>query len=727
MPSTVDKVAPLLSSHADAARAKPPEWWIERFIKGLGRVPGAAGRWLDALAKKRVVGPVIRLFSSVVFGIVILACLGLYIALGSGFASLRASLEMTDLQFFDAWPMRILLTLLVLDLTIVTLRRIPLTLFKLGPWIVHIGILTLIGGCVWYFSCKEEGSVRIYLGKSVNVSYDVTERALYAFGVDAGVGGEKFDTEHAAISSLPGLPIYYEHLKQMGTPMDRAVPEALGGLGAAYKDVKVRITGYYPSATMQPVGWRAAVAGETGNGPGIAVQLSDDTRTAPEDWLVGSTPAGRLISGKETPLEMEYLYHPTAERVRELQASFEGQMGLVVRIPALKIERTYSSVKPGETVVVEGSPYTLTVKDVGGMPMASKGYENAFSTALTVDVARKEGDGTTFNFQRMALSRYPERSPDFVMVDGKNVRKQEGVDANIQIGFEDASQPEAWIVEDEGGKLAVIYRDANGKSTTTELDAPGATSRTVAVPVADFPKLKLRVTERAADSVPEFEPVIVPKEERPRGQNAMEAMQFSMVELEVSGGSGSSAWKQKHVIVPFSPYAEIGEPPAGEKPAVVEIPGVGKIGFLLATTQRPLPSTITLANFEPVHYPGAQHAYADYISTLSVKDKAGAQSGVERKLVAQLNAPASDHGLYYFQSAWDGDDNAPVEKRFTVLGVANRPGIHVMEAGAILMIVGIGYAFYVKPILLKKKKESLAAWNARRLAGGAGLSGGLNQ
>ena len=34
----------------------------------------------------------------------------------------------------------------------------------------------------------------------------------------------------------------------------------------------------------------------------------------------------------------------------------------------------------------------------------------------------------------------------------------------------------------------------------------------------------------------------------------------------------------------------------------------------------------------------------------------------------------------------------------SVIGVANRPGIWVMVAGAGLIVLGIGYAFYVKPI-----------------------------
>ena len=143
----------------------------------------------------------------------------------------------------------------------------------------------------------------------------------------------------------------------------------------------------------------------------------------------------------------------------------------------------------------------------------------------------------------------------------------------------------------------------------------------------------------------------------------------------------------------------------------MNISGVGRIGFLLSTLRRELPSDVTLGDFHAVKYPGAETSYENYISTLALKDK---DTGVEHTLTAQLNDPASDHGLYYFQAAWDGDDIAPAARRFSVIGVGNRPGIHIMILGAILMIAGIGYAFYVKPILLNLKKQSVATWAKQR-------------
>jgi hypothetical protein len=168
-----------------------------------------------------------------------------------------------------------------------------------------------------------------------------------------------------------------------------------------------------------------------------------------------------------------------------------------------------------------------------------------------------------------------------------------------------------------------------------------------------------------------------------------------------------------HIYVPFVQFAQIGEPPLGLPPTIIDIPNVGKIGLLLSNTRRELPVSVKLAAFKAVKYPGAVNAYEDYISSLDITDKA---AGTKESLVAQLNEPAASHGLCFFHAFWDGDENAPPEKRFSVLGIGNRPGLTTMTVGVILVIIGIGYAFYIKPMLLNAKKRALAAWNAARLA-----------
>ncbi|MEI8196972.1 MAG: hypothetical protein WCI73_13815, partial [Phycisphaerae bacterium] len=155
------------------------------MIAWIGRGPAALGRLLNRLARgPQPVRGLVGFFSSIWLGLLWLALTAAYIAIGSGFAGIRAAMEMTDLAFFDAWPMVVLMFLLATTLSVVTLRRIPLTLFKLGVWTVHIGILTMLAGCFVYFSQKQEGSVRIFLNQTVGEYYDATDRALYLRRMD---------------------------------------------------------------------------------------------------------------------------------------------------------------------------------------------------------------------------------------------------------------------------------------------------------------------------------------------------------------------------------------------------------------------------------------------------------------------------------------------------------------------------------------------------------------
>jgi hypothetical protein len=64
-----------------------------------------------------------------------------------------------------------------------------------------------------------------------------------------------------------------------------------------------------------------------------------------------------------------------------------------------------------------------------------------------------------------------------------------------------------------------------------------------------------------------------------------------------------------------------------------------------------------------------------------------------------------DESWLLFQSQWDPEDQA-----FTVLGVANRPGILTMTVGCVMITLGLIWAFYVKPVIINRRKaQALAA------------------
>jgi hypothetical protein len=683
------------------APAAPPQWAIERFINRIGVVPAALKRILDRLAKVPGLNVFFAIFSSVWFGIAMLFLIGVYVGIGSGFASLRAKYEMTDMEFFNAWPMRVLVACLALDLTIVTLRRIPLTLFKLGVWTVHVGILTLLAGSVIYFSQKHEGSVRIFLNQTAGDSYDVTERALYTYAIKPDGTPDKAS---AVMTPLPGLPIYHEHFEKAGNGLNMPVAgSALGNLNPALTDASLKVVSYFPYAYLenewQPASANDPAAAKTGH---HAVFLSFSAAGAGADgkWFVSNTAKNRLYDIPQMPFSIEYVRHPAPEKLADITAEFTGPLGLTVRTKG--VTKTLA-VEEGRPIAVEGTPYTLTPRGQTPMPILSKGYEGTFSNILRVHVARKDSPEKTAIFERNVVARYPEISPDFIEEKGQQKRIQERVDNDIQISFHDAQRDEFWLVEnnttDPAKKFEIYHRKAGGG----KVDRHPVKIRTPVTASIGRTQMHLNVLEETDRAVEVARPQIVPPQQRDRGQTAMDAMQMSIVELSFTKGD----IRDRRFFVPFVQFAQIGTPPMGRQPTIINVPGAGQVGFLLSTTKRSLPTEIKLLDFQAIKYPGAANSYRDYVSTLEFTDKA---SGQKETRIARLNEPAESQGLYYFQNSWDGDLQPGV--RFSVLGVGNRPGTDTMLIGSILIMVGIGYAFYVKPILINKKKKFLASWNA---------------
>src|SRR5688572_21674526 len=113
-----------------------------------------------------------RTLSSVIFGIGLMVLIALYVAIGSGLTGVRAYFEMNDLQFFNAWPLKVLMVLLVANLITVTFTRIPFTPPRYGVWCVHAGIITLIYGMALYYHNKTEGLALVPVKRSADRYYD---------------------------------------------------------------------------------------------------------------------------------------------------------------------------------------------------------------------------------------------------------------------------------------------------------------------------------------------------------------------------------------------------------------------------------------------------------------------------------------------------------------------------------------------------------------------------
>ena len=139
----------------------------------------------------------------------------------------------------------------------------------------------------------------------------------------------------------------------------------------------------------------------------------------------------------------------------------------------------------------------------------------------------------------------------------------------------------------------------------------------------------------------------------------------------------------------------------------------------MGNTRRQLPARISLNRFELIPYPGGdannpRSLMLDFRSTLTVDDL---DSGEQTIDVAHMNHPVYFRGgdWLFFQAAYDGENH-----QWTQLGVGNRPGVRIMILGCVMIFVGLAYAFYAKPLVIRRMKQrALAKAAAKRVPNAA--------
>jgi hypothetical protein len=158
----------------------------------------------------------------------------------------------------------------------------------------------------------------------------------------------------------------------------------------------------------------------------------------------------------------------------------------------------------------------------------------------------------------------------------------------------------------------------------------------------------------------------------------------------------------KDVLVPFADNAAESQWEGGD----LKLPDGTPMQVQLGNTRLQLPAKLTLAKFELVPYRGGDTGEGsmmrDFRSTLVVEDP---KTGESATSVAHMNSPIyfGSGSWLFFQAQYDP------QQRWTVLGVGNRPGVGMMLMGFLLVVVGLMYAFYLKPIIIRRMKEKALA------------------
>lgn len=208
----------------------------------------------------------------------------------------------------------------------------------------------------------------------------------------------------------------------------------------------------------------------------------------------------------------------------------------------------------------------------------------------------------------------------------------------------------------------------------------------------------------AADGnpAPVLEPIIEPIERR---RPAISPRSASAICLKLSGRGAHAGWSERRWIL-FSQYPHI-----DPRPIHVHLPGSDEEWELIYSRRaRELGARLLAGKLSVTFFPGRMRVKA-WRSDFYVQ--AGPGQAVQPAAV-YTNQTTRVGRWTLFQSG-----AAPDHWSYTVLGVGNRNGIWPMLLGSILITLGSLYAFYVKPVLLRRRQRQTAMTAAPPTAGRA--------
>lgn len=541
-----------------------------------------------------------------------------------------------------------------------------------------------------------------------------------------------------------------------GRTLDQPVPAGSGTM--VDPDIQFRVVGFAPYAELDDE-WFQAPPPESGEpNPYRKTDLyftRDATPGQAPDgkpifmfpFFVGE-PANRIRFNDL--MAIEYTQGMDQQRWSDLRTDFRGGFthGLIIEIPETGF-RVALPVDAGTRIPLGATGWTVEVQELSPEPpfsIITPGYENATSSVAVLNLTKAaRGDEPPKRFSRYVYHRFPELNQDLTPVPGGRPNRTDP-DPSIRIAYIDASKLQIYLDEqtDEAGGLSIraIVRQPTGEVRVVDELGDGWLLDLIPNPQND--RLDLKLAESWAHARRISRPIPTPFKDRDKSIVGSYNKAFVAVEVSLPASGTREAWS-KIVWLPFAQYANI----QTEQRTKVTLPDGRNIMLAFGRYQRPLPGfELALVDFEMIAYDhrGAPRDYQSVVRVMPNPFYAGPQPDFDTfehvvKLnnplrapyhwdperswltnsITRLRAGMDPNQFKLSQSGWDRtgweqsqqmvDQGVLDEPRanFTILGVGNNPGIHIIAFGSILMSIGIPWAFYFKPYLVKREKQRLAA------------------
>lgn len=747
--------------------------------------------WWYLLIPTCVAFTFIDLFTKVWLGISVLTTLFFYCSIGSSgvpvsyailepttWVSLREmrGLELTEFEWFHWWPFKWLIALLCLNMSIVTIRKIPFNVLTIGVWSIHAGVIVLVLGCLVYFSKKIEGDVVISRHQvSIQIPGEESASMLVAPGNSIVIGpytceisninpnwelltgddkGKRTYAVSISMTSddasftrqlISGYPEYTEDVIRTDNPK-QPMARAIKVLGTALVDESIKMSLEQDVKSEFYVTQSAA----------IYLRELDENGVAKTGWIEHTIPNlprfnDYISEGSEVWDAKRIPKHPIAIDVpSEVGMSLTVTDYLRYAFMDARIVPGGNDLNPVVWATIERGDIKQPVKMFAFDPsnnttdsslMVFKWLDSptelaALQESLLPTLEAQLGEQTyalpltsSEEFAQIGESEYEYRLTSIqnnlnienITVSLAIVELKHGDKQWVRWVFEDSSlnrdvtesagHLESNLVDDairldyEPGAAPITIVAGNGVDGVQLLlqtDTERPIQRTVNFdePLSIIDDVQLAVHRLEANTHIETRPTVVPAQQRdPNVSNTM-----SMIRVIIKDGDSERiAWLPYHHY-PFESNTQTVNR-FRYQPTIVGLAD-GKIVELMFSRERaPLPTPVALNDFEiDTHiggFSGRTSSILNWRSLVSFPE-------VSDELVAvSVNDPKPHHGYWFFQSQWDPPSATSQGLNYTVLGVGNREAVFTMLLGTCITVLGMMWAFFVKPTIKRKRQQAV--------------------
>lgn len=662
--------------------------------------------------------------------------------------------EMTELEFYAWWPMRVMLMIFTINLIVATIRRIEFKFVNIGVLTVHTGIVMIAVGSIYYQMFKQEGDTLLLAGGAMQghagTGAGPAQAAFYDREDPALWFHTGMDWQQRRISGLPRYNDYNldvgrgETVQSLVSPDQVHAHEDNGAIdisipGDNGDDLEFSIVGFATYAEPETFWQRVDPPrpAERREPLQIVYLVNHITESGEHDeegrrafWFAFA-PNDPVHGMRDiTDIGVEYARGMDPVRWRDLGEELPrgAPFGFVIEIP----EANYRSVMTPPTGVrtpVGDTGWHVTLQQIAEeppFPIVTPGYEGATSSVALLQVEPPEGDP----FVRWVYHRFPEISQDLregATDDGMPLRSDP--DLRIRVGFIDASKFQVYFNEDpQTGEVSSIVRTSMTLVKNEGLKAGDRLKEPV-------PRLSFDLADRWVDAKQAELPEPVPSSAQ--DGNFVGTYDRAMIAVEVS--HTSSDWNEI-VWLPFCKFTDVTSLRTASQRSL-SLPDGRQISLVFGRVQHRLPGfQLRMLDFEMLSYDhrgsprdyqsllrveptGGQFEPYDHITRLNAPLKApfqwSSRRGYMSNLVGAIASHLSPTQYKFSQAGWDRAgweqsqqlvDQGLLERpraNFTILGVGNNPGIHIIALGGVLMGVGTPWAFYIKPWLVRRQKRKI--------------------